>query len=197
MQELERVAAEVRECVRCSLGLFRNRAVAGRGDPAAALVLIGEAPGAQEDLEGTPFCGPAGQLLDSLLGVARIEASRCYVTNVVKCRPRGNELPGPSQLAACSGYLDAQVSALKPKAAVLLGRCAVSAVTGAVGPIEDLCSGGPLQTRWGIPAWAAYHPSFLLRARSDRGDGDFGRLVAFEVGALRAAGRQAGVLVGI
>lgn len=192
MTALRDLEDRIRACTRCNLGYLRNRAVPGRGTQGSPLLIVGEAPGAQEDLEGIPFCGPAGTLLDSLMRVARIDPDLCYITNVVKCRPRGNELPSPAQVAACSGFLDALVGIVRPRALVLLGRCAVSAVGGAAGGIEEVARSGALRTRWGIPARAAYHPSYLLRVL-DENPAEFRRLLVFQVETLRTAAGEAGI----
>lgn len=192
LSSLNILEAESKTCTKCSLNHARTKVVFGRGRPDAPLLVIGEAPGSRENTEGIPFCGPAGHFLDRLFEVAKVPAD-AYFTNLVKCHPPGNELPTPTQIKACSGYLTAQVSALKPRAILLLGRCAISSVAFVSGSVDAVMALGPLQTPWGIAAYGAYHPSYLLRV-FDGDPGAFPALLRAQVGALRAAGAAAGIL---
>jgi uracil-DNA glycosylase family 4 len=121
--DLRRLAAEASDCTRCPLAAGRTNVVFGEGDPSAGLLVIGEAPGRDEDLQGRPFVGRSGQLLDRLLseeaGVARAEV---YIANVVKCRPPGNRDPKPDEIEACRPYLDAQVATIAPRVVLTLGN---------------------------------------------------------------------------
>jgi uracil-DNA glycosylase family 4 len=119
---LEAVAAEVRSCTRCDLCRTRTRAVPGEGPATAEILFIGEGPGLNEDRQGRPFVGAAGQFLDELLAQAGLKRNECFITNVVKCRPPENRDPEPVEIAACAGYLDRQIALLKPKLIVTLGR---------------------------------------------------------------------------
>src|SRR5918999_1491276 len=118
---LEQVADEVRACTRCPLAARRTHAVPGEGNLRSDVLLVGEGPGAREDATGRPFVGPAGQLLDELLRAIGWERGDVFITNVVKCRPPGNRDPEPTEIAACSGYLDRQELALDPAGGVTLG----------------------------------------------------------------------------
>jgi uracil-DNA glycosylase len=152
---------EVRGCVRCDLAKARTQTVFARGNPDSPLVFIGEGPGQEEDRTGTPFVGPAGQLLDKMVAAMGFGRDDVYICNVVKCRPPGNRTPLPSEAGACSSYLLGQVDAIAPKVLVALGRCAAENM-GLVG------AGGGWRGRWGsfrgIPVMPTYHPAFLLRS---------------------------------
>jgi uracil-DNA glycosylase len=119
---LAQVAEQVRACTRCPLAARRTRAVPGEGNVLSDVLLVGEGPGAREDATGRPFVGPAGQLLDELLGAIGWEREDVFITNVVKCRPPGNRDPEPAEIATCASYLDAQEAALEPSVVVSLGR---------------------------------------------------------------------------
>ncbi|MFY9614834.1 MAG: uracil-DNA glycosylase [Candidatus Dormiibacterota bacterium] len=116
---------EVRGCQLCALSRTRTQAVPGEGDPAAKIMIVGEAPGQNEDKQGLPFVGAAGQLLNQLLSGIGIERQDVYITNIVKCRPPGNRDPLPEEVSACSGYLDRQVEYIRPAVILLLGRHAL------------------------------------------------------------------------
>ena len=119
---LAQVADEVRACTRCPLSARRSHAVPGEGNLRSDVLLVGEGPGAREDATGRPFVGPAGQLLDELLGSIGWERADVFITNIVKCRPPGNRDPEPDEAAACAGYLERQERALDPAVVVTLGR---------------------------------------------------------------------------
>jgi len=130
---LEELAEEIRRCTKCPLSKHRTNAVPGEGNPRARVFLVGEAPGRNEDLEGRPFVGAAGRLLDKLLGLAGLERSSVFITNVVKCRPPGNRDPRPEEIAACSPYLDRQLAVIEPEIVVALGRHSASYLLGKAG----------------------------------------------------------------
>jgi len=119
---LAQVADEVRGCTRCPLAARRTLAVPGEGNLLSDVLLVGEGPGAREDVTGRPFVGPAGELLTELLGAIGWQRADVFITNVVKCRPPGNRDPEPEEAAACAGYLDRQERALDPAVIVTLGR---------------------------------------------------------------------------
>jgi DNA polymerase len=122
MDDLNKVAAEVRVCPLCGLATTRTKAVPGEGPAGADIMLIGEGPGFHEDKQGRPFVGPSGQFLNDLLGSAGYKREDVFITNVVKCRPPGNRDPLPDEIQACSGYLDRQIALINPKVIVTLGR---------------------------------------------------------------------------
>ena len=160
-ETLAAVAAEAAGCVACKLSQERRNVVFGSGHPDAQLMLIGEGPGAQEDRQGLPFVGPAGELLTKILRAIEIERSEVYIANVVKCRPPNNRDPEPDEVAACRGFLERQIDLVQPRVIVALGRVAAQAL---LGTTEAL---GRLRGRWhevrGVPARATYHPAALLR----------------------------------
>lgn len=159
---LGELAREAAACTRCALSAGRRNVVFGVGDPAAELMFVGEAPGEQEDLAGEPFVGRSGQLLDRLmaeeLGIGR---DRCYIANVVKCRPPGNRDPRPEEAQACRGYLDAQLAAVDPKVVVSLGNVATRALMGTPLGIGKLRGRAyPFAGRHLVPT---FHPAAVLR----------------------------------
>lgn len=121
-EALEAVASDVKACQKCALWKTRRSAVPGEGSPNAEVMFVGEAPGYWEDIKGRPFVGAAGKLLDSLLAEACLSRDRIFIGNVLKCRPPGNRDPLPSELNACTPYLDRQIQAIKPKIIVTLGN---------------------------------------------------------------------------
>ncbi len=119
---LKVVAAEVSVCTKCDLCKGRTKAVPGEGTPQASILFIGEGPGVNEDKQGRPFVGQAGQFLEELLTSINLKRSDVFITNVVKCRPPNNRDPEPGEIAACNDYLDRQIAAIKPDVIVTLGR---------------------------------------------------------------------------
>ncbi len=148
-------------CTACVLARRRTKVVFGSGAPDADLMFIGEGPGEQEDRQGLPFVGPAGQLLTRIIEAIELRRESVYIANVVKCRPPGNRNPQPDEIAACGGYLERQIALVKPKLIVLLGRVAAQAMLGVEGTL------GSMRGRWhevhGVPARVTYHPAALLR----------------------------------
>jgi len=119
---LKEIAAEVSVCTKCDLCKGRTKAVPGEGNPQANILFIGEGPGFNEDRQGRPFVGPAGQFLEELLASINLKRSDVFITNVVKCRPPNNRDPEPDEIAACNDYLDRQIAAINPGVIVTLGR---------------------------------------------------------------------------
>lgn len=158
---LQEVRAELGDCQRCRLGSGRKNLVFGVGNPEADLVLIGEAPGQQEDLTGEPFVGRAGQLLTRMLAAIGLPREAVYICNVIKCRPPQNRDPLPDEIATCSPFLFRQLSAIQPKVLLTVGRFAASALLGVSGNMGELRKH---QGSWnGVPIVSTYHPSYLLR----------------------------------
>ncbi len=122
MDSLDSIASLVRQCTDCVLHQGRTNGVPGEGPADAELMFIGEGPGYQEDRQGRPFVGPAGQFLDELLASIRLTRREVFIANMVKCRPPNNRDPAPGEIAACSKYLDRQIELLSPKLIVTLGR---------------------------------------------------------------------------
>ncbi len=150
------------ECDRCRLGAVRNTFVFGGGNAAAPLLIIGEAPGEEEDRQGLPFVGAAGELLDKMLEAIDLERKKhAFITNVLKCRPPANRNPESSEICACSDLLLRQIEIISPKALLLLGRIAAQELLKTSESIGKLRS--RIHTYNGIPAVATYHPAALLR----------------------------------
>ena len=156
----------VEVCRNCPLGAGRKNAVLGKGSTEAKLMFVGEAPGEQEDLQGKPFVGPAGQLLDAYLDACGIEKESVYICNILKCRPPHNRDPLPEEEDACMGHLRAQVRMIRPKLIVCLGRIAAKRL---IDPDYRITrQHGTWLQKSGIWMTAIYHPSALLRDVSKR-----------------------------
>ncbi len=153
-------------CTACELSTSRNQVVFGVGSGHADVLFIGEAPGEQEDVQGEPFVGRAGQLLNQMLAAVQWSRENVYIMNVIKCRPPGNRDPKPEEVQACSRWFDAQWDLLQPKVVCLLGRVAAQRVLETDAPLSAL------RGRWheyrGIPVWVTYHPAYLLRSPSKK-----------------------------
>jgi DNA polymerase len=157
----------VAACQACGLCHSRRHTVFGVGDRQADWLVVGEAPGEMEDLQGEPFVGPAGQLLDNMLraiGLGRHE--NVYLTNVLKCRPPANRNPEPAEVAQCEPYLRRQVALLQPKIILAMGRFAVQSLLGSTEPIGKLR--GQIHHYAGVPVVVTYHPAYLLRNLPDK-----------------------------
>jgi uracil-DNA glycosylase len=169
-EKLERLRVEIiGDCRRCKLHRGRNKLVFGVGDPEAELVFVGEGPGGDEDRQGIPFVGAAGQLLTRMIGAMGFTREQVYICNVVKCRPPNNRDPEPDEVEACEGFLKAQLAIVKPRVIVSLGRYATQVLLRTRTPITSL------RGRWhtyevhghGIDVMPTYHPSYLLREERD------------------------------
>lgn len=171
MESLELLETECRQCRRCSLAEGRTQVVLARGNPSARLLLIGEAPGAEEDRLGLPFVGRSGQLLDRLLTDAGLDSERdLYIANAIKCRPPQNRRPIPDELVACRPWLERQVALVDPALILLVGATALQAVLGVKGGItrlrgQWLAGEGPLLANRAL--MPLLHPSYLLRNASE------------------------------
>ncbi len=158
---LEAVATEASGCEACRLSEKRQKVVFGAGDPNADLMLIGEGPGANEDREGLPFVGAAGQLLTRIIEAIGLKREGVYIANIVKCRPPGNRDPQPDEVTACGSFLARQIEFVQPKVIVALGRVAAQAL------LDTDQSLGRLRGSWfevqGVPTRVTYHPAALLR----------------------------------
>ncbi len=163
---LDEVRQALGDCRRCKLCQGRTQIVFGVGNPRAELVFVGEGPGEQEDLQGVPFVGAAGQLLTKMIEAMKFHRDDVYICNVVKCRPPGNRNPEPDEIAACEPFLKAQLAALKPKVIVALGKFAAQTLLRDATPITRL------RGRWreyeGIPLMPTYHPAYLLRTPAEK-----------------------------
>jgi len=157
---LEEIAAQVRSCTSCRLCQGRTQAVPGEGPAAARVMFVGEGPGYQEDRQGRPFVGPAGQLLNQLLLEAGLRRPEVFITNLVKCRPPENREPRPDEVEACREYLDGQIALLQPRLLCPLGRPATQTLLDSTAPMSQL-HGRRLQ-REGLTFMPLYHPAAAL-----------------------------------
>ena len=153
---------QINQCQKCSLGGTRNNFVFGVGDPNASLLLVGEAPGEQEDIKGEPFVGRAGKLLDKiLLAINRSREKDVYICNVLKCRPPENRNPLPNEVKECEPYLIHQINLIKPKLIVALGRVAGMTLLNVDNSLKSMR--GVIHDYNGTPLIVTYHPAALLR----------------------------------
>lgn len=156
------ISEKIAQCNRCILCKTRKNVVPGTGIEKPLVLVIGEGPGAEEDNQGLPFVGAAGQLLDKMLSAISLSRKQnCYIANVVKCRPPQNRDPSQEEICACYSFLEAQINILKPKMILLMGRIAAQTVLKSNSGINTLR--GRFSTINGIPVMATYHPSALLR----------------------------------
>jgi DNA polymerase len=161
-EQLRSQEEKLQGCRRCKLCEGRTHIVFGSGNPAADLVVIGEGPGADEDQQGKPFVGRAGQLLTKMLEAVQLDRERdVYILNVVKCRPPGNRNPEPDEIEACSGFLAAQLAATQPRVVLALGSVATQALLKTKEPIGKLR--GRVHPYGGALLVPTFHPAFLLR----------------------------------
>lgn len=168
-KSLDELSATASTCRLCSLADTRTQVVFGVGNPQADLVFIGEAPGRDEDLQGEPFVGRAGQLLDRMLAAIGMDRGAVYIMNTIKCRPPNNRDPRADEVKACNLWFEQQLDALQPKMICVLGRVAAQTV------LETDATLGALRGEWheyqGIPAWVTYHPAYLLRSPKQKQKG--------------------------
>ncbi len=157
----------VAACRACALCHGRRNTVFGMGDPTADWLVVGDAPGEAEDLQGEPLAGQAGQLLDNMLAALGLDRQRkVYIANAIKCRPPGNRNPEPAEVALCHAYLGRQVALVQPKIIVAMGRFAVQSLLQTTEPIGKLR--GRLHQFQGVPLVVTYHPAYLLRNLPDK-----------------------------
>jgi uracil-DNA glycosylase len=159
--------AAVSGCTKCGLHKTRTQTVFGVGDENADWMLIGEAPGAEEDRLGDPFVGQAGKLLDNMLAaIGLTRRKNVYIANVLKCRPPGNRNPTPEEVAQCSPHLLQQIELIKPKLIVAMGRFAAQTLLETGASIASLR--GRVHRYAGVPLIVTYHPAYLLRTLEDK-----------------------------
>jgi uracil-DNA glycosylase len=162
--ELARVGERAAACTACRLSEGRRSVVFGSGSPVADLMFIGEGPGAEEDRQGLPFVGPAGELLTKIIQAIGMTRDEVYIANIVKCRPPRNRDPEPDEVAACRGYLESQIDLIRPRVIVALGRVAAQTLLGMDAPL------GRMRGEWhqvrGVPTRVTYHPAACLRNAS-------------------------------
>lgn len=163
----EQLQAAVAACTRCPLHRSRTRGVFGVGDPNADWLVVGEAPGADEDAQGEPFVGQAGKLLDNMLkSIGLKRGDKVFIANVLKSRPPGNRNPEAEEVAACMPYLRRQIELIRPKIILVVGRFAAQALLGTDAGIGSLR--GQVHRYQGIPVIVTYHPAYLLRSLTEK-----------------------------
>jgi len=155
---------EALACTKCVLHKTRANVVFGVGDRCARWMIIGEAPGADEDRQGEPFVGRAGQLLNEMLLAAGVARDQVYIANILKCRPPDNRDPKPEESASCEGYLKRQIALVKPGLLLAVGRIAAQKLLGTDTPIGKLRGAVHQYGPTGIPLVVTYHPAYLLRS---------------------------------
>ncbi|HEX8948667.1 MAG TPA: uracil-DNA glycosylase [Dissulfurispiraceae bacterium] len=155
------VREEIGDCKRCKLSKGRTAIVFGEGNPDAELMFIGEGPGREEDLQGRPFVGDAGKLLDRLIEKMGFRREEVYIGNIVKCRPPMNRDPEEDEVASCIPFIQKQIGVIAPKVIVSLGRISAHTLTGTSIPISKLR--GTFYEYRGIPLMPTFHPAYLLR----------------------------------
>ena len=163
---LEEVRRALGDCKRCKLCSGRKNIVFGVGNPKARLVFVGEGPGAEEDNQGIPFVGAAGQLLTKMIAAMGYTRDEVYICNVVKCRPPGNRNPEPDEIEACQPFLEAQLNAIRPSVIVTLGKFAAQTLLRTDTPITRLR--GQWREYVGIPLMPTFHPAYLLRNPAEK-----------------------------
>jgi uracil-DNA glycosylase len=166
----EALEARVSGCVRCPLHAGRTRTVFGVGNRQADWLIIGEAPGAEEDRRGEPFVGRAGKLLDAMLAALGYARDQVYIANVVKCRPPENRDPRPEEAASCAPYLDRQIELLTPQVILAVGRVAAQRLLGSDSPVGRLRGRMHRYGPTGIPLVVTWHPAYLLRRPEAKAD---------------------------
>ena len=186
----EVLKSAVSTCTACGLHATRTQTVFGVGDERAEWLLVGEAPGAEEDRLGEPFVGQAGKLLDNMLAALGLNrGENVYIANVLKCRPPGNRNPEPEEVTRCTPYLLRQIALIRPKLIVAMGRFAAQTLLASDASIASLR--GRVHRYAGVPLIVTYHPAYLLRNLPDKAkawsDLVFARRVMQDLQAGRAA----------
>ncbi len=184
---LQAIRGEMGNCTRCALHKGRNTIVFGMGNPAARLMFVGEGPGADEDAQGLPFVGRAGQLLNNMIAAMGLTREECYIANVVKCRPPGNRTPEPEEANTCSPFLFRQIDVIRPQVLVALGATAATYLLGARQPLAALR--GRVHAFRGMSLIVTYHPAFLLRDPRQKKEAWADLQVAMKELGLRGPGR--------
>jgi uracil-DNA glycosylase family 4 len=158
---LAAIREEIGDCQRCALCQARNKIVFGDGDPGAELMFVGEGPGADEDEQGLPFVGRAGQLLNNMIGAMGLRREQVYIANIVKCRPPQNRVPEPEEAAACTPFLFQQIDVIRPRMLVALGATAATYLLAGKSSLASLR--GRIHDCRGAKLIVTYHPAYLLR----------------------------------
>jgi len=169
--ELEKIAEEVRRCCCCGLGKTRTNAVPGEGNPVARIMFVGEAPGADEDAQGRPFVGRAGQLLDKIIAACGLKREDVWIGNILKCRPPDNREPSPEEIISCLPYLERQIELINPEVIVALGAHAARTLLKTQKPIGQMRGifqeYNPGLGQKPVKLMPTFHPAYLLRNYSE------------------------------
>lgn len=165
-ERLAALEAQYKNCLACPLSATRTQVVFGTGNPDAKLMFVGEAPGFEEDKQGKPFVGAAGQLLTKIIGAMKLTRDDVYIANILKCRPPQNRNPLPSEIASCSPILMKQIEIIEPKILCALGKFAAQTLLSTETSIMRLR--GRFQDWNGIPLMPTLHPAYLLRNPEDK-----------------------------
>ena len=161
IETLNDIRSDLGDCQRCKLARGRNKIVFGDGDPGAKLVFVGEGPGFEEDQQGKPFVGAAGQLLSRIIDAIHLNRSQVYICNIIKCRPPGNRNPEPDEIKICFPFLERQIAAIQPDFICALGTFAAQTLLQTTVSISRLR--GRFHEYKGIKVLPTYHPAYLLR----------------------------------
>ncbi|MCH9693700.1 MAG: uracil-DNA glycosylase [Gammaproteobacteria bacterium] len=162
----DELEVSVSACQQCELGASRTQTVFGVGDKAADWMIIGEAPGAEEDRRGEPFVGRAGKLLDEMLRAIGQSRDSVFIANILKCRPPNNRDPKPSEVASCNAWLERQIALVQPKIILAVGKIAAQNLLGSDATVASMR--GSAHDLNGIPLVVTYHPAYLLRSPSQK-----------------------------
>lgn len=167
-QDWNTLRSAVAACTACELHKTRKQTVFGTGNPQADWMIVGEAPGADEDKQGEPFVGRAGKLLDQMLRAAGFKREEVFIANILKCRPPGNRDPKPEEAAACSGFLRRQIEHVQPKIILCVGRVAAQNLLATDAPTGRLRGQVHTHAETGVPVIVTYHPAYLLRQPAEK-----------------------------
>lgn len=162
--DLVQLRSQVSACTQCDLHQSRKQTVFGVGNESARLLIIGEAPGADEDAQGEPFVGRAGKLMNAMLAAIGLAREQVYIANILKCRPPGNRDPHADEVASCAPYLQQQIDFIAPELIVAVGRIAAQNLLGVSTPIGKLRGTLHTHAASGTPVLVTYHPAYLLRS---------------------------------
>jgi len=184
---LQAIRDEIGDCTRCALHKGRNKLVFADGSPTARLMFVGEGPGADEDAQGLPFVGRAGQLLNNMIAAMGLKREEVYIANVVKCRPPGNRTPEPEEANTCSPFLFRQIDVVRPQVLVALGATAATYLLGARQPLAGLR--GRVHAFRGMSLIVTYHPAFLLRDPRQKKEAWADLQIAMKELGLKAPGK--------
>jgi uracil-DNA glycosylase len=186
-EALRLIREDIGDCTRCALHKGRNKLVFADGSPNARLMFVGEGPGADEDAQGLPFVGRAGQLLNNMITAMGLKREDVYIANVVKCRPPGNRTPEPEEANTCSPFLFRQIDVVRPEVIVALGATAATYLLGQRQPLAGLR--GRVHSFRGTKLIVTYHPAFLLRDPRQKKEAWADLQIAMRELGLKAPGR--------